>query len=272
MPGKTKLSSGAQGSNSLSTPAAMSIVSTSWYRSNEALHAGSCLVSVLDRITRWVQYGSALASSRRVLNTSCQQSRGTENDDVEFIFWPQRSAKFFDLAQCSMRVTASVFPHPGPPLTKTIPHVPAAGDSWASSARCSSALTGQPCQDRSCDWTWPSRCFARGSILPVKRKTSTCLDLPFTGIEPSGSKSRYDREASCVAASTRTVPGEVLAMSRADRLTVSPSTVYSLRSALPTTPHQQVPVATPACPTRPSSCRVSQSRVAASTARIGSSA
>mmetsp|Transcript_69138 Transcript_69138/g.202464 ORF Transcript_69138/g.202464 Transcript_69138/m.202464 type:complete len:266 (-) Transcript_69138:1409-2206(-) len=217
------------------------------------------------------QYGSALAASSSVPNTSCQQSRGTANVEVGFMFWPNSSAKFLDLAQRSMCVTASVFPDPGLPLTKTIPPGPVSCDSCLSSTCRSSAQTGHPSQESSFDSVCFSLRTTRESILPVKRNTSTCLDLPFREMAPSGRNSRKLWHASCVAASTRTVPAIAFAMRRAERLTVSPSTVYSLRRALPTTPHQQVPVATPACPARPSSCRVSQSRVAVSTARMGSS-
>mmetsp|Transcript_15437 Transcript_15437/g.48683 ORF Transcript_15437/g.48683 Transcript_15437/m.48683 type:complete len:219 (-) Transcript_15437:653-1309(-) len=187
------------------------------------------------------------------------------------MFWPNSRANCLDLAQVPTCVTASVFPQPGPPFTKTMPRGLWGLCSCASSTRCSSAFTGHSSQERSWDCRCLLLCTKRESTRPVNWKTSTLRLLPFRATPPRDSNSRNLRQASCVASSTSTAPSAAQPMRRAARFTTSPRTVYSRRCEVPTTPHQQVPVATPARPSTPSSWSVSQRRMAVSTARMGSS-
>mmetsp|Transcript_115093 Transcript_115093/g.326487 ORF Transcript_115093/g.326487 Transcript_115093/m.326487 type:complete len:218 (-) Transcript_115093:228-881(-) len=186
------------------------------------------------------------------------------------MFWPLSSDSPCSCAQCLMWAAISVLPEPGPPLTYTTALL-TEPPSRNCPVRASSSviLAGHLSQ--------PSRAglgcfpFSLARVLPANSYTGTGSSFPLTVIFPSDLSSRMPPQAPWVAWSTRTQFCPAWPMSLADRFTTSPSTVYSRRVSLPTTPHQHIPVAMPARPTRFSSRNVSQKRVAASTALRGSS-
>src|SRR4029453_17242085 len=84
----------------------------------------------------------------------------------------------------------------------------------------------------------PSRC-------QTSSNTSTCSSLPFTLMGPSGTTSTRFRTLSYVRPLMRMRPGLAFDSSREARFTLSPMTVYSMRSPEPTVPATTSPTLTP---------------------------
>mmetsp|Transcript_97332 Transcript_97332/g.303564 ORF Transcript_97332/g.303564 Transcript_97332/m.303564 type:complete len:214 (+) Transcript_97332:494-1135(+) len=182
------------------------------------------------------------------------------------MFWPVSSVQPLPVHQCRTSSASSVFPTPPAPRIKMTPDL----CSWHSSAFINLNREGQLLQFMMAICS-SLRFRARPLRMPTKRKHCVGSCFPLRSRVPPSENSMTRPEMFLVSESTSTPFTGALPMSLAARFTTSPRTVYSRRCEVPTTPHQQVPVATPARPSTPSSWSVSQRRMAVSTARMGSS-